>query len=160
MFNLNKLHVMMMSPGGGTITYVMSTLDEKLTLCFNTIEFTILEFKDLDKKASKCDASAEKEQACDHLQSILNTLKRALPLHQVIIPKVWDTINAVFTGHLFADLETSGHLCQAHSFVYQSAFDQYCHTLIVMLEEEITQMNEDISLYEDDGLHATSQPLH
>ncbi|KAI5988678.1 hypothetical protein F5J12DRAFT_786806 [Pisolithus orientalis] len=105
-FDLNKLHAMMMSPGGG----VMSVLEEKLTLCFNTIEFTIAEFKDLDKKA--------------------------LSLCQAIIPQVQDVINAVFTGHLFANLETS-------------AFNQYCHALVVMLEE-ITQMDDDISLYEED----------
>ncbi|KAI6154580.1 hypothetical protein BKA82DRAFT_34292 [Pisolithus tinctorius] len=127
-FDLNKLHVMMMSPGGRIITYVMSTLEEKLTLCFNTIA----EFKDLNKKASKYDVSVEKDQACDHLQSIIDTLKRALPLCQAIVPKVQDIIDAVFAGHLFADSETLGHLCQAHSF------------------EEITQMKEDISLYEND----------
>ncbi|KAI6138096.1 hypothetical protein BKA82DRAFT_26514 [Pisolithus tinctorius] len=64
-FNLNKLHVMMMSPGGGIIAYVMLALKEKLALCFNTIKFTIAEFKDLNQKASKHDSSSEKEQACD-----------------------------------------------------------------------------------------------
>ncbi|KAI5998561.1 hypothetical protein F5J12DRAFT_895514 [Pisolithus orientalis] len=122
-FDLNKLHAMMMSPGGGIIAYVMSTLKEKLALCFNTVKFTIAEFTDLDKKASKCAVSSEKEQAHDHLQSILDTLRRALPLHQAIVPQVWDVIDAVFTGHLFADSETV---------------------------EEITQIDEDISLYEDD----------
>ncbi|KAI6139436.1 hypothetical protein BKA82DRAFT_4364871 [Pisolithus tinctorius] len=112
-FDLNKLHAMMMSPGGGIIAYVMSALEEKLALCFNTVEFTMAEFKDLNKKASKRDASVEKDQARDRLRSILDTLKRASPLCQAIVPKVRDVIDAVFAGHLVADSETSGHLCQA-----------------------------------------------
>ncbi|KAI6146444.1 hypothetical protein BKA82DRAFT_31431 [Pisolithus tinctorius] len=122
-FNLNKLHAMMMSPGGRIIAYVMSALEEKLALCFNTVEFTMAEFKDLNKKASKCDVSVEKDQARDHLWSILNTLKQASPLRQVIVPKVQDVTNVVFAGHLVADSKTLGHLCQALSFIYQSAFD-------------------------------------